>query len=67
MTLNDTERHRTHDELGRNLDRAGLSTHEVAADLHFTPQRLRSALSVDPTSDPVDVWQLRYYRPRSRS
>ncbi|WP_344499649.1 DUF2316 family protein [Streptomyces enissocaesilis] len=61
MTLNDTERHRTGDELKRNLELSGLTTREVAADMHFTPQRLRSALDVDHACSPVDVWQLRDY------
>ncbi|MFB7085728.1 DUF2316 family protein [Streptomyces sp. NPDC056296] len=61
MTLNDTERHRTSDELKSNLDLSGLTMAEVAADLHFTPQRLRSTLDTDLACDPVDVWQLRDY------
>ncbi|GAA2972881.1 DUF2316 family protein [Streptomyces enissocaesilis] len=61
MTLNDAERRQTSDELQTNFALSGLTTAEVAADLHFTPQRLHSALEADPTCDPVDVWQLRDY------
>ncbi|MCZ4122793.1 DUF2316 family protein [Streptomyces sp. H39-S7] len=61
MTLNATERHRTGEEFAHNLALTGLAPHDVAADLAFTPERLRRTLDLDPASDPVDVWQLRDY------
>lgn len=61
MTLNATERHRTAQEFAENLSLTGLTPHDVAADLAFTPDQLRHTLDVDPASDPVDVWQLRDY------
>ncbi|WP_329124698.1 DUF2316 family protein [Streptomyces sp. NBC_01465] len=59
MSLNATERLRTSEELKTNLRLSGLTPGEAAADLHFTPRRLRDAL--DASSDPADVWQLRDY------
>ncbi|MEV0579341.1 DUF2316 family protein [Streptomyces sp. NPDC050392] len=59
MTLNAAERLRTSEEFARNLALTGLAPHDGAADLAFTPVRLRQTLDVDPASDPVDVWQLR--------
>ncbi|WP_326655898.1 DUF2316 family protein [Streptomyces sp. NBC_00385] len=61
MTLNAAERHRTGEEFAQNLALTGLSPHEVAADLAFTPERLRRTLDVAPASYAVDVWQLRDY------
>ncbi|MEU3733861.1 DUF2316 family protein [Streptomyces sp. NPDC033538] len=61
MTLNAAERHRTSEEFAQNLALTGLAPHDVAADLAFTPERLRHTLDVDAASDPVDVWQLRDY------
>ncbi|MFJ3526467.1 MULTISPECIES: DUF2316 family protein [unclassified Streptomyces] len=61
MTLNAAERHRTGEEFAQNLALSGLTPHDVATDLAFTPERLRRTLDVDPASDPVDVWQLRDY------
>uniref|UniRef100_A0AAU2VKN3 DUF2316 family protein n=1 Tax=Streptomyces sp. NBC_00008 TaxID=2903610 RepID=A0AAU2VKN3_9ACTN len=56
MTLNAAERHRTGQEFAQNLALSGLTPHDVATDLAFTPERLRRTLDVDPASDPVDVW-----------
>ncbi|GAA5062642.1 DUF2316 family protein [Streptomyces similanensis] len=61
MSLNDAERRRTSQELKANLAASGLSAREAAEDLGFTPGRLRSALDVGPSGDPVDVWELRDY------
>ncbi|MCM2393236.1 DUF2316 family protein [Streptomyces albipurpureus] len=61
MTLNPAERHQTSEELKSNLALSGLTSREVATDLHFTPHRLHSTLQADPAADPVDVWQLRDY------
>lgn len=61
MSLNDTERRRTSDELKGNLELSGLTLSEVAADLDFPLERLRSALDVGDGVDPVDIWQLRDY------
>jgi hypothetical protein len=44
-----------------NLALSGLTRLQVATDLRFTPQRLRSTLDVDHANDLVDVWQLRDY------
>ncbi len=61
MSLDDTERRRTSDELKSNFALSELTFSEVAADLHFPPERLRSALDVGDGVDPVDIWQLRDY------
>ncbi|QKW25857.1 DUF2316 family protein [Streptomyces seoulensis] len=61
MSLNDAERRRTSQELKANLAASGLSAREAAEDLGFAPERLRSALDVGPSGDPVDVWELRDY------
>ncbi|MGI8589478.1 MAG: DUF2316 family protein [Nakamurella sp.] len=61
MSLNDTERRRTSDELKSNLELSGLTFSEVAEDLDFSPERLQSGLDVGDAVDPVDIWQLRDY------
>ncbi|MCM2415947.1 DUF2316 family protein [Streptomyces sp. RKAG290] len=61
MSLNTAERLRTSAELKNNLALSGLTLHEVAEDLRFTPERLQSTLEAGTTADPVDVWQLRDY------
>lgn len=61
MTLNDAERRRTSNEFVTNFKLSGLTVSDVAADLHFTLDRLQSCMHVASASDAVDVWMLRDY------
>ncbi|MDQ2745133.1 MAG: DUF2316 family protein [Chloroflexota bacterium] len=65
MTLNVNELAQTRTELLANLELTGLATSAVAADLHFTSDRLDSTLHCRDDCDPVDVWQLRDYLERT--
>lgn len=59
MSLNRAERETTSEELRANLLLSDLSDTEVLEALGFSPSQLEATLSVDPASDPADVWLLR--------
>lgn len=61
MSLNSEERTRTGRELRQAAAGCGVGEERIAADLGWSPARLRSTLAVDAASDPTDVWELRDY------
>ncbi|MGW2838483.1 DUF2316 family protein [Streptomyces sp. NPDC001493] len=61
MSLDETERRRTSEELRANLALSGLTAEEVAADLGVTPDQVRRMLDVAGGAGPAEVWQLRDY------